>query len=135
MIETDLDEQIAVRLFGHEPERPCPKAAQYSHDYDEWYCNTCDGEWLAEPSNPHFFPYVAPPFYSRNIERAWQVVDKMLERGFHVELKSTEDGWFCVMSSPPKGKWTELSWVEYMANGKTAAEAICQVALKALQND
>jgi hypothetical protein len=135
MIETDLDEQIAIRLFGHDPTAVCTgPVEEYCEAWPpSWSCRSCGEYWDEEPPETHLRCNVRS--YSGWILGAWEVVDEMLERGFHVELKSTEDGWFCVMSSPPKGKWTELSWVEYMANGKTPAEAICQVALKALQND
>ena len=66
-----------------------------------------------------------PPPYSTDIAAAWEVVEKLLELGWHVDI---EDGWCVIVYGGRDGKADSE-----MEVGETAPEAICLAALEAVK--
>ena len=73
------------------------------------------------------------PSYSIDINAAWEVVEKMKEKGLTVEVffgwesnKYQKDDWVAIF---------EDSNGEYLGVAKTAPNAICLAALKALESE
>ena len=81
----------------------------------------------ATPSAAFNFPFdpdtrMRIPHYSTDIAAAWQVVERMRERGLYFELG--------VASKAPYAKawlWNKDNY--WQAEGRTAPEAICRAAL------
>jgi len=64
------------------------------------------------------------PAYSRDIEAAWEVVEKMAKDGEGLfDLAQHQNNWEAILSSPTGS---------FRANAPTAPEAICIAALKAV---
>ena len=65
------------------------------------------------------------PYYSTDIAAAWEVVDKMIIRTpYECYLEHQTHGWMCTFRHP--------GVIGGYAHEKTAPEAICRAALKAI---
>ena len=121
----ELDALIAERVIG---------LTEFPHEWDsDGYgsCRNCSAECAYHSfriDGPKNCP--RPPDYSADIAAAWQVLEKLKERGF-----------FAMVSTPTPGfkNWECRGWQpdpdrnRFIAHGKTAALAICRAALLALR--
>jgi hypothetical protein len=142
MIETDLDEQIAVRLFGDEAygSEPCgPVSYFWNSSVPMEQQDVCVCEWcgkVVEPAkdeNGRNHPYheVPPTAWSTDIRAAWVVVEKMRERGWDVSVERDQESlWCCVFYRG--GDMAMKDWNPHVATNESAPMAICEAALKAL---
>lgn len=65
--------------------------------------------------------------FDTDISQAWMLVEKVIEKGYFVELNHKYDYWFCILQ-PKRG-------VAKVGEASTAAEAITAACVEALENE
>jgi hypothetical protein len=123
--DRELDREIGEKIFGY-----------WMYHYDKDYEANC--YWaLLDPELtcvadfdygklPHRHTqeeaWQDMPYFSRDIEAAWNVVNEIIDVGFGFGIWSVGDMWVANFEQGIRQ--------EYEADGESPAEAICQAAMK-----
>ena len=109
----ELDALVAEKVMGMVDNRPSGRSGEMWGIMD-WYA---PGEpvWVGDF-----------PLYSTDISAAWEVVEKMREKGFYLDTNNRQ----------PEGYWCEFADEGYEVGGQAFGEsephAICLASLRAL---
>lgn len=120
----ELDKLIAIKIFGWKPFRPCDvklhafDASMYGHSED-WYVIVS-----GKPPRTHMIDAMMLPYFSRNIDAAWQVVEKMKLLGFWFSTDRRSETWDVTFENVETCR-------EFDASANTAPLAISRAALAA----
>jgi len=125
MNNQDIDELIATRIMGWEKRQAYfhPSNPKYWFDGD-----SSERQIIANAWRP-----------STNIAQAWEVVEKMIEKGFYINIGTDDlNQFFCALvygetSIEEDGIQKILKEKVFSAEEKTAPLAICLAALKAVE--
>lgn len=115
----ELDALVAEKVMGW--------AKTNLKDWDQAFKDEFGFLW-AEPGHGYFKGFHTLPHYSTDIKAAWEVVEKMGTRFIHLS-PALEGGWSCAI------QYNEARFPFVNLIGKTAPEAICRAALKAVGHD
>lgn len=117
----DLDILVTEKVFGWQKGTNKFKISgwQWSgRDGKPVLDDSWDGEWVA--------PFRCVPKYSTDIKTAWEVVKKINERGWHVNIKTYSDGDVVVSILSYLGRFIDDALTQ------SVPEAICKAALLAV---
>lgn len=70
--------------------------------------------------------------YSTNVADAFSVLEKLHSQGWFWRLDSVHDGVICTIQGVPKDAKSLKDRITYTIRAATAAQAICECALKTL---
>jgi hypothetical protein len=114
-----LDAEVAERVFNHEVIYP----------YRDSHLHQRNSAWRNYPwrKNAQAFGGTSEvPRYSSDIAAAWQVVERMRERGWLIHIHTLMDGYLVIaLETQPSERATQL-WCRNLPQG------LCRAALAAL---
>jgi uncharacterized protein YerC len=84
--------------------------------------------WSAEKVGEIYEDWYSP---SKNIGDAWQVINKLKEKGFYTDIEMESD--FSYVVCVKDGYCDETISISVVSDAKTAPHAICLAALKAIE--
>lgn len=144
----ELDALVSKQVFGRKYVL-CPYVVTNGTRYDE-------PTWLREGESPDapwpgIGPGQTPPWYSRSIPKAWEVVEKLRDAGWLVVVKAMPEG-FPFRGEHDSERWqaryaVELTWMPLQtaadmrraiylqpcALADSLPEAVCRAALEAVR--
>lgn len=117
----ELDELVAEKVMG---QGPCDGWRPFMHDSHMKYC---------DHMSDVCYPRGACAHYSRNIEAAWAVVERMADLGFWFDLHDDFAGTRVFAFMPKQDNETHMAGrIVGHASGTSVPLIICRAALLAL---
>ena len=126
MENKDIDKLIAEKVMGWERIEGEKAISEFENQpqKNDWFHRKCI--WIKDGQRMACEECGTLPQYTDSISDAWQVVEKMIEKGFDFGI-DYDEGWIADFGLPPDYKQGG------QADENTAPLAICKAALKSCE--